>query len=374
MQLSRICNSDTTRIQEKTGDVKAQSFPALLCPPILQQKICPDTTNTDAKDDFMTDAILDAVLDTLKTLPFLYVVYLLILFLQSRVNIGLIVGKSERKYGPILGAILGSIPQCGFSAACAELYGAGVIGAGTLISVFLATSDEAVPVLLSHPGQFPQVVLLLGCKLVIAILFGYLLTHTVFRREAAAMLQQDLYDEEEYAAQEYEKYLAEQNRQDNETPSVSNGTENTDSSEATSAPSISCGCGRCSSNLFVSSLYHTLRTGVFIGITMILINLLLFWLGEDSLATLLLSGSILQPFITALIGLIPGCAISVMLVELFLSGSITFGAAVAGLSTGAGFGYLILFGRCSNKKKSLQIVVCTYLCAVISGVLIQLFM
>ena len=156
----------------------------------------------------MTDAILDAVLDTLKTLPFLYVVYFLILFLQSRVNIGLIVGKSERKYGPILGAILGSIPQCGFSAACAELYGAGVIGAGTLISVFLATSDEAVPVLLSHPGQFPQVVLLLGCKLVIAILFGYLLTHTVFRREAAAMLQQDLYDEEEYAAQEYEKYLA----------------------------------------------------------------------------------------------------------------------------------------------------------------------
>lgn len=312
-----------------------------------------------------------ALIDTLETLPILYLVYLLILFLQRRVNLSVIIGKNERKFGPVLGAVLGSVPQCGFSAACAELYGASVIGAGTLISVFLATSDEALPVLLSHPGNLPQVLLLLGTKVLISIIFGYLFANTVFRKEAQQMALNDLYDEEDYAAEEYERYLAQQQaagpEEDGEIPDE-DGLLPGDEEIA----QVSCGCGKCSSNIFLSALYHTARTGGFIAVTLVVINILLYLIGEDTLSHLLLSGSVFQPFMTALVGLIPGCAISVMFVELFVSGSITFGAAVAGLSTGAGFGYLVLFSRCEDKKRFWKIVGCTYLAAAVSGLVIQL--
>ena len=101
----------------------------------------------------MVESLLDAVLDTLKTLPVLYLVYLMILFLQRKMDIGILIGRQEQRFGPVIGALLGSVPQCGFSAACTELYRAGMIGAGTLIAVYLSTSDEAIPVLLSHTGQ-----------------------------------------------------------------------------------------------------------------------------------------------------------------------------------------------------------------------------
>ena len=111
---------------------------------------------------------------------------------------------------------------------------------------------------------------------------------------------------------------------------------------------------------------------LFLGITLLIINLIVFWIGEDTLQSVLLSGSIFQPAITALIGLIPGCATSVLLTELFLSGSISFGAAVAGLSTGAGFGYLILLKNCPDRKEGLKIILWTYLCSVAAGMMLQL--
>ena len=111
---------------------------------------------------------------------------------------------------------------------------------------------------------------------------------------------------------------------------------------------------------------------LFLGVTLLIINLIVFWIGEDTLQSVLLSGSIFQPAITALIGLIPGCATSVLLTELFLSGSISFGAAVAGLSTGAGFGYLILLKNCPDRKEGLKIILWTYLCSVAAGMVFQL--
>lgn len=307
-----------------------------------------------------------ALIDTLKTLPLLYLVYLLIILLQNRVDLGIIIGKEERRFGPIIGALLGSIPQCGFSAVCSELYGAGIIGAGTLISVFLSTSDEAIPVLLSHPGNLPEVILLLVVKILFAVLFGYLLAHTVFKKETEQLALNALYDEEEYAADEYERYLAEQDGADAEEETDEEGLLPDDEEIG----QITCGCGNCSGNIFYASLYHTVRTGIFIAVTLFVIHIFLHMIGEVFLETLLLSGNVLQPFVTGLIGLIPGCAISVMFVELFLSGSITFGAAIAGLSTGAGFGYMMLFRSC-EKKQCIKILVCTYLAASVSGLLVQ---
>ena len=307
-----------------------------------------------------------ALIDTLKTLPLLYLVYLLIIYLQNRVDLGMIVSKEERKFGPVIGALLGSVPQCGFSAVCAELYSVGIIGAGTLISVFLATSDEAIPVLLSHPGNLREVLLLLVVKIIIAVLFGYLFAATLFKKETEELIQNALYDEEEYAADEYERFLAKQEGTEEEEPDE-NGMLPGDEEIG----SISCGCGNCSGNIFSASLYHTVRTGIFMAITLFAIHILLHIIGEEFVSRLLLSGSVLQPFVTALIGIIPGCAISVMFVELFLSGSISFGAAIAGLSTGAGFGYLMLLRGC-EKKRLIKILLCTYLAAAFSGLLIQI--
>lgn len=301
------------------------------------------------------------LIDTIKTLPILYLVYLLIMFLQRRMELEVFIGKQERRFGPLMGAALGSIPQCGFSAACAELYSASVIGVGTLIPVFLATSDEAVPVLLSHPGQLPTVLLLLAVKILIAVLAGYFFANTIFKKETERLIQQTAYNEEDYAADEYEKYLAEQSAESVEEAAI-------DSSAS------ACSCGDCSGNIFFSALYHTARTGIVIAITLAVIELLLHLLGEDNLALLMLNGSIFQPCITALLGLIPGCAVSVTLIELYLSGAITFGSAVAGLSTGAGFGYLILFGRVHDKKRCFLIVGCVYLAAVISGLILHLLL
>ncbi len=320
----------------------------------------------------MVESLLDAVLDTLKTLPVLYLVYLMILFLQRKMDIGILIGRQEQRFGPVIGALLGSVPQCGFSAACTELYRAGMIGAGTLIAVYLSTSDEAIPVLLSHTGQIKQVVLLLGCKIITAVAAGYLLANTVFRRQMLELekkrREEAELQEEIRAAEEYERFLAEQengNRQE-KSPSIPE--------EQELPPMSSCGCGACSSNIFLSSLYHTIRTGLFVGITLVLINLLLYWIGEERLAAFLLSGEFFQPFITALVGFIPGCAVSVLLVELYTVGTISFGAAVAGLSTGAGFGYLILF-RGSHKagnRDCVKILACTYTAAVLAGLVITL--
>lgn len=324
----------------------------------------------------MAETLLDALMDTLKTLPILYLVYLIIFLLQKKMDIGILMGRQEQRFGPVIGALLGSVPQCGFSAACTELYRAGMIGAGTLISVYLSTSDEAIPVLLSHSGQIKQVVLLLVSKIITAVLAGYLLANTVFRgqmRELAEKRREEAELREEIrAAEEYERFLAEQEGKITQDEGAV-----PDPNKQDTPPVSSCGCGACSTNIFLSALYHTLRTGLFVGITLLLINMLLYWIGEERLASFLLSGEIFQPFITALVGFIPGCAVSVLLVELYTAGTISFGAAVAGLSTGAGFGYLILFRRMpvvgkKSNMDSIKILACTYGAAVLAGLVITL--
>ncbi|MGI5857130.1 MAG: putative manganese transporter [Candidatus Merdivicinus sp.] len=289
----------------------------------------------------MQEVLLDTLLDTLKALPILFVVYLVIEYLEARVDTSRIFGGRFEKFGPVVGALAGCVPQCGFSAAAASLYNEKILSASTLIAVFLATSDEAIPVMLTQSSGWKPILLLLGSKLLLAVLFGYLLKFTVFRK----------------------------------------------STSTATAPSTTVvevdGCGCCEHShhgdngklrhIWICALKHTIQITLFIGVTMLAINLIVFWIGEDTLRSVLLSGSVFQPAITALIGLIPGCATSVLLTELFLSGSISFGAAVAGLSTGAGFGYLVLFKGCSDRKQAAKIVLWTYICAVAAGTLIQLF-
>ena len=184
------------------------------------------------------------------------------------------------------------------------------------------------------------VVWLILVKVAVAVAAGYLLKYTLFRSETLRVRtlgQHDCGHDHDHAGGE-------------------------------------CGCCSHHGSIFKSAVVHTLKITAFLAVTMFIINLVVEWIGEDNLEAVLLSGSVFQPILTALIGLIPGCATSVLLTQLLINGSISFGAAIAGLSAGTGFGYLVLFKECRNKKSAFKILVCTYLISVVAGMAIHLAM
>lgn len=270
-------------------------------------------------------------LDLLKTLPILFLAYLLAGFLETRINaVPALLAQTER-LGPLFGGIIGIIPQCGFSAASAALYARGFLAPATVAAVFLSTSDEALPILLAQPQLLPSAGRLILCKLVIAVAGGYLLRATLFRAETRRM---DSLPDEEIELD------------------------------------VGCDCTR--GNLLGSTIWRTVTTAVYLFVFMLLIELAFDLVGKEAIGGFLLHGSLLQPALCGLIGLIPGCAVSVFLTELFAGGSISFGAAVAGLCAGAGFGYLVMFSEAHEKRMVWKIIASTYVLSVVAGMLVDL--
>ena len=290
----------------------------------------------------MTEVILETVLDIVKTVPILFVVYLIVGWMETRADSVVRLVTTAEPLSPLIGALVGAIPQCGFSVGCSALYCRGFLGLAALIAVFLSTSDEAIPVLLANGAEnWKTVALLIVIKLVIAIAAGYFFYLFVFRTRLSEM---DLPDDEV------------------------DGDEMDDMN-------VSCSCAACSGGSLVSfSISRTLTTCLYLLITMLILNIIVELVGTETLAKLLLEGTLLQPALCALIGLIPGCAVSVLLVELFLSGAISFGGAIAGLSAGAGFGFILLASDAPRRSEAVKIILCTYLAAVAAGVIIQLVM
>ena len=278
-------------------------------------------------------ALIHTLEDALKMLPFLFVAYLLLEYIEHRSATKLERLLSSNKLGPVGGALVGCVPQCGFSVAAANLYAGRVIRIGTLVAVFLSTSDEAIPLMLAHPEAYPTMFLLLGLKVVIAIVAG-------FAVEGAAKL---FLKPEHTSAQASIHELCDHEH---------------------------CHCER---GIFRSALRHTLEVFGFILVVLFVLTLGVEWGGEDRIASLLLNGSVFQPLIAGLLGFIPNCAGSVLLTELYLSGSISFGAAVAGLCTSAGVGIAVLLRVNRNWRQNLFIIVSLYLVGVLSGLIIQLF-
>lgn len=271
----------------------------------------------------MLEVLIDAVLDALKTLPFLFAAYLFMELLEHRRG-----GNPPallQKLGPLGGAVLGCVPQCGFSVAAANLYAARFITPGTLLAVFLATSDEAVLILLSRPQALPEVAKLLGVKLLAGAAVGFL---------ADLLLRP--------SARPDPHPLCEEAR---------------------------CGCGEGGHDAAGAALRHTLRIFLFLlGINLFL-GLAFLWAGEEALSRLLLSGSAFQPLLTGLLGFIPNCAASVLLTELYLSGALSFGSTVAGLCTGAGLGLAVLFRVNRPQKENFAFLGALYAGAVATGFL-----
>lgn len=280
----------------------------------------------------MLDVLLEALLDSLKMLPFLFGAYLLMEWVEHRAGDRLTHALSRpgalgEVSGVLGGALLGCVPQCGFSVAAANLYAARLISPAALVAVFLSTSDEAVPVLLAHPGSFSMLWRLLAVKVILAVLGG-LLTLFLFRLMPRA--------------------------------------QNAPPAELCAH----CGCER--HGIVRGALHHTAEIFLLLLGVNLALGAVLFFTGEDALAAVMLQGSAAQPFVTALVGLIPNCAASVVLTELFVQGSITFGGAVAGLCTGAGLGLVVLFRTNRPMKQNFAITAGLYVFSALAGVLIDL--
>ncbi len=267
-----------------------------------------------------------ALEETAKLLPFLFIAYLLMEYLEhhaaSKME-GLL--RAIGPAGPLVGAVLGCIPQCGFSATASNLYAAGLVSRGTLLAVFLSTSDEALPLLLGHSNAAGEIGRLLLCKLLIAVAVGFAVD--------AAM------------------------RKWGKVREISDLCEH-------------CGC-HDHGGILRPALWHTLRIALFCLVLNFLLHLGFDLLGQERLASLLLAGSWAQPFVAALVGLVPNCAASVMLTQLYLGGVISFGSVLAGLCAGAGVGLAVLLRVNGDRKETLHILGTLYLVSAFVGLAAQ---
>jgi hypothetical protein len=268
-------------------------------------------------------------IDSLKLLPFLFIAFLIIELIEHKLS-----DKSKKvitksgKFGPIIGSLLGLIPQCGFSVVATNLYVTRILSLGTLISIYLSTSDEMLVILLSRNASINTILPLLGTKFLVGIISGFTID-----------------------------FLLRNKKKQQETYSICEDEH--------------CGCEE-EENLFKSSLIHTIKTFIFIFIATFLITLVFELFGEDYLSKILLKDTLISPFITSLIGLIPNCASSVILTELYLSNSINFASIISGLLTGSGVAILVLFKTNKNIKENLTILSIIYGIGVITGIIITL--
>lgn len=287
----------------------------------------------------MLDVILDTLLDSVKLLPFLFLSYIIIELIEhsSSKKMENILSKSG-KFGALIGSVLGIVPQCGFSVTASNLYAGRIISLGTLISVYLATSDEAIPIMLSHPESFSTLIKVIAIKFVLGFAIGTIIDFILRKKDNNKLIDTNLKETTEHIHKMCE--------------------------------SSHCNCEHDS--ILKSILSHTIKVFLFVLIFAFILNTLIYIIGEDLLAKILMSGTIFQPFIVALIGLIPNCASSILITELFIEGSISFASLITGLLAGSGIGIAVLFKVNKDQKENLKILGLTYLISVAVGIIIEL--
>ncbi len=283
----------------------------------------------------MLDILSDALIDTAKLLPFLFLTYFALEYLEHRTGEGAqrLIGRAG-KLGPMIGGILGLVPQCGFSAAASSLYAGRVITLGTLLAVYLSTSDEMLPILISEGAPVGVILRILMAKLSISVFTGLLLDFA--SRKEMVVSRERIHElcEREHCHCE------------------------------------SCGTEHSFAGILRSALRHTLQILFFILLVSLGLNLVLHFVGEDALSNLILNRRVLGPVLAALVGLIPNCAGSVLITQLYLQGAMGIGAAMAGLLTGSGVGLLVLFRLNRDWKENLKILGILYGVGVLAGIII----
>jgi len=277
--------------------------------------------------DIMLDVLKDSLLDLLKIVPFLFVAFLILEYIEhkmSKKNEMILV--NNKKIGPIVGGVLGAFPQCGFSAMATKLFSSRVITLGTLIAVYLSTSDEMLPIMISEKVNILLLLKIIGFKVLVGIFIG-LIVDLIYRNKDKETI----------------KELCEHDH---------------------------CSCEH--DGIIISSIKHTLKIGLFILFANLLINIIIFNVGEENVSNLLMQGNVLTYFLSSIVGLIPNCAGSVIITELYLSNMISLGTLFAGLLTGSGLGILLLFRTNKNLKENIIVLSIIYFVGVIVGIIVDL--
>ncbi len=277
----------------------------------------------------MLDVVLDTLIDSVKLIPFLFITYLIMEYIEHKTSnkVKSAIQKSGR-CGPLIGGLLGIIPQCGFSVAATNLYATRIINLGTLMAVYLATSDEMLPIMISEGIPILTIVKILGIKLIIAVAVGFIIDLIIQVRKRS---------EEERIIDLCEKEHC-----------------------------------HCDHGIIKSALKHTLNILIFVIIITFAINIVIYFIGENNIANFLQSNPILAPVLASLIGLLPNCASSVILTQLYVENVITVSTMISGLLVGAGVGLAVLFKMNKGLKENLKIVGILFVIGVISGVGLQL--
>ena len=281
----------------------------------------------------MIDALIDAIIDSLKLLPFLFITYLLMELLENKAGEkSLHAIKKSGKFGPVLGAILGIIPQCGFSAAAANLYAGRIITLGSLVAIFLSTSDEMLPILISEAAPINLIIKILLIKLIIGMLVGVIIDFIIRKKSTEK-------DEEKIHIHD----ICEDEH---------------------------CHCEE--EGILKSSIKHTLHIFVYILIIVLVINMLITFIGEESIAKFITAIPVLGPVVSTIIGIIPNCASSIIITQLYLKNMITFGSLIAGLLVNSGIGMLVLFKVNKSKKENLKILAVLSVISMVAGIIIDI--
>lgn len=274
------------------------------------------------------DVIADSFIDSIRILPFLFAAYLIMEYLEHKAGDRMQAAiRGAGKGGPVIGGILGIFPQCGFSAAASNLYAARIITVGTLIAVFLSTSDEMLPIMISANAGAETIVKILAVKVVVAALAGFVIDCIFCKREKNMQIE----------------HLCEQH---------------------------SC---HCENGILKSALHHTVEIFLYILIITLVLNFLIAWIGEDVLSSVILNRPVIGAVLAGLVGLIPNCAASVVITQLYLSGVLNAGAMIAGLLSGTGVGVLVLLRVNDNRRENLGLIGLLYVVGVLTGIIVEFF-
>lgn len=276
--------------------------------------------------EMIVDVLMEAVADTLKLIPFLFVTYLAMEALEHKAG-----EHSERAVrragaaGPVIGALLGVVPQCGFSAAAATLYAGRVVSLGTLFAVFLATSDEMLPILIAEQAPLDMIAKVLGIKVAVGIVAGFAIDFALRMAHRAGDDSMHIHE------------LCEQEHCD------------------------------CDDGVLKSSIKHTAQVTLFIFLITLVLGAVIELVGEDALAAFMSGNPALSVVASSLVGLIPNCAASVAITELYLEGALGAGAMIGGLLTSAGIGLLVLFRTNRPMKDNVAIAGVLFAIGVLVG-------
>lgn len=273
------------------------------------------------------EIIMDSFIDSMRLVPFLFAAYLVMEYLEHKAgNKMQQVIRRAGKGGPVIGGALGIFPQCGFSAAASNLYAGRIITLGTLMAVFLSTSDEMLPIMISENAGAGMIAKVLAVKLLVAVTAGFVIDLIFSGNKKEMQIE----------------HLCEQHH-----------------------------C-HCENGIWKSALHHTVEIFLYILVISLALNLLIMWIGEEALGSIILDRPVVGTLIAGLVGLIPNCASSVVITQLYLNGVLGAGGMIAGLLSGSGVGILVLLRVNDDRGENLRVIGLLYAIGVAAGIAAEL--